>query len=125
MTPVEIADYAAKAQDALKVEILDMLRASEEFGWVFDKLKGWDCYVSSSTDFPSDLRAKWENLAHGWKVALDVRVCFAPMVQVQVHYVGAFEERYLPGINHRWSKGHESVDAALAEFEKLKEGINV
>ena len=78
MTPVEIADHASGAQDALHAEIVDMLRASDEFGWVFDKLEGWHCNVSSSTDFPADLRAKWSNHIAWTRVSLAAELGMLP-----------------------------------------------
>lgn len=125
MTPVEIADHASGAQDALHAEIVDMLRASDEFGWVFDKLEGWHCNVSSSTDFPADLRAKWSNHIAWTRVSLAVDIRYASNVQVEVVSVGDFGIPCVPGIHPSWRKDHEAVDAALAEFAKLKEGTNV
>ena len=59
MTPVEIADYAAVAITRLEAEVLDMLRDSDEFGPVFDKLDGWSCHAKP----PS---TEWEKLQISW-----------------------------------------------------------
>lgn len=41
MTPKEISDHAEAVMAALEAEFLDMLRGSDEFGWVFERLEGW------------------------------------------------------------------------------------
>lgn len=70
MTPVEIADYAAKAQDKLKADVLGMLRESDEFGPVFDKLDGWSCHVSIPSTEWEQMKVTWAQVGESKHVLL-------------------------------------------------------
>jgi hypothetical protein len=125
VTPVEIADHATAAIAGLEVEVLDMLMASDEFGWMFDKLDGWRCTVGFSNSECGWLEAAWSRYAHGCRVTLALHVRFPAWAHIETCDHVGIESWVMCGTEMRWPDIAAAVDAALAEFEKLKEGTNV
>lgn len=127
MTPVGIADYATVAITRLEAEVLDMLRESDEFGPVFGKLDGWRCIVR-------DIGHEWVPLNLLWSrytdddqecVTLVVHIGNPTWAVVEKTDPGGFAGYARCGGRARWSDIAAAADAALAEFEKLKDGANV
>ena len=120
MTPVEIADYAADAIMDLEIKVLDMLRASDEFGWVFDKLDGWVCTIKVDGSEWVPLNVAWRKYENDALVSLVVHVGDPSWAHIEVSDVAGDYAWVLNGKETRWSDIAAAADAALAEFEKLK-----
>lgn len=127
MTPVEIADYAAKAQDALKVEIIGMLRGSDEFGTVFEKLDGWRCIVRHIGSEWVPLNVMWSRYTDDDQecVTLIVEIGNPVWALVEKTDPGGFAGYVRCGGRARWYDIAAAADVAVAEFDKLKERANV
>ena len=125
MTPGEIADYAAAAITRLEVKVLDALRGSDEFKWLFDKLDDWGCTVRLDTFEWAPLSVVWTQYADDDYVAFVLHVDAEAWAHIE--RVDAMEiKKWVPRSTEPYrSNINAAADAALAEFEKLKEGINV
>jgi len=127
VTPVEIADHAREAQDRLAGEVLDMLRESDEFGPVFGKLDGWRCIVRGIGHEWVPLNLLWSRYTDDDQecVTLAVHIGNPTWAVVEKTDPGGFAGWVRCGGRARWSDIRAAADAALVEFEKLKEGANV
>lgn len=125
MTPIWIADYAANAIMDLESKVLDMMRASDEFGWLFDKLDNWVCTIKVDAFEWAPLSVVWTQYVDDDYVAFVLHVdseAWAHIERVDAteikKWVPRSPEPYRSNIN-------AAADAALAEFEKLKERTDV
>jgi hypothetical protein len=125
VTPVEIADHAAATITRLEVEVLDALRESDEFGPVFGKLDGWVCTIKVDASEWVPLNVMWRKYENDALVSLVVHVGDPSWAHVEKGDMAGIEAWIPNGTEMRWPDIAAAVDAALAEFEKLKEGINV
>jgi hypothetical protein len=125
VTPVDIADYAAEALTNLEVDVIDMLRTSDEFGQVFDKLADWVLTINVSRSEWSPLAVTWRRYLNDGVVSFVLHVGFPVWAHVEKGDMAGIEAWIPNGTEMRWPDIAAAVDAALAEFEKLKEGINV
>ena len=125
MTPVDIADYAAEALTNLEVDVIDMLRTSDEFGQVFDKLADWVLTINVSRSEWSPLVVTWRQYLNDGVVAFVLHVGFPVWAHVEKGDMAGTEAWIPNGTKMRWSDIRAAADAALVEFEKLKEGTNV
>ena len=125
MTPVWIADYAADAIMDLESKVLGMLRESDEFGPVFDKLDGWVSTIKVDASEWVPLNVMWRKYENDALVSLVVHVGDQPWAHIEIADVAGDYAWVLNGKEKRWSDIAAAVDAALAEFAKLKEGTNV
>ena len=125
MTPIWIADYAANAIMDLESKVLDMMRASDEFGWLFDKLDNWVCTIKVDAFEWVPLNVAWRKYENDALVSLVVHVGDPSWAHIEVSDVAGDYAWVLNGKEKRWSDIAAAADAALAEFEKLKERTDV
>jgi hypothetical protein len=114
MTPVWIADYAADAIMDLESRVLDMMRASDEFGWLFDKLDGWVCTIKVDASEWVPLNVMWRKYENDALVSLVVHVGDPSWAHVEIADVAGDYAWVLNGKETRWSDIAAAADAALA-----------